>query len=112
MTLIIIFILGVLVGVGTLWFIKHTNNNQLKLNKDYFLNINKKKKELVNKRKKEILEFMNREKRITNTEVRKMFNISEATAVRYLDGMENDKLLIQKGSTGRNTYYELTKQAS
>lgn len=44
--------------------------------------------------------------RITNDQVEKMLNISNATAERYLNELEKEGLLKQVGKTGKYTYYE------
>lgn len=42
---------------------------------------------------------------IQNSDVRKILNVSDATAVRYLDALEQKNLITQQGATGRSTFY-------
>ena len=43
---------------------------------------------------------------ITNAEVEELLDVSDATATRYLDGLEDEGLVEQKDA-GRSTYYEI-----
>ena len=44
--------------------------------------------------------------RISNNDVEKLLNVSDATATRYLDELEKEGLIRQVGVTGRHVYYE------
>jgi len=44
--------------------------------------------------------------KITNEEIVKLLNVSDATVVRYMDELEESGLVRQVGKTGVNTYYE------
>jgi len=43
---------------------------------------------------------------VTNNEIESLLGVSDATATRYLDELEDRGKLVQKGD-GRSTYYEL-----
>ena len=43
---------------------------------------------------------------ITNAEVEELLDVSDATATRYLDTLEDEGLVVQKDA-GRSTYYEI-----
>ena len=43
--------------------------------------------------------------RITNNDVEKLLGVSNATAERYLDELEKEGKIEQKGKTGRNVFY-------
>ncbi len=44
--------------------------------------------------------------RITNDDVQRLVNVSDATATRYLDELEQEKLITQVGREGKYVYYE------
>ncbi|MFH1759123.1 MAG: winged helix-turn-helix domain-containing protein [Patescibacteria group bacterium] len=47
------------------------------------------------------------EGRITNNEIEELLGVSDATATRYLDELEKNGDIVQKGATGRGVYYTL-----
>ncbi|QSH39538.1 winged helix-turn-helix domain-containing protein [Candidatus Kaiserbacteria bacterium] len=46
---------------------------------------------------------------ITNSDVRELLNVSDATATRYLDQLEDEGKIEQIGETGMNVFYRSTK---
>ncbi|TAK58113.1 hypothetical protein EPO17_00375 [Patescibacteria group bacterium] len=44
--------------------------------------------------------------KITNDDVQKLVSVSDATATRYLDELEQEKLIRQIGPEGKYVYYE------
>ncbi len=57
--------------------------------------------------KKEIMTlFSTGGTRITNDDVQKLVNVSDATATRYLEELEQEKLITQVGREGKYVYYE------
>ena len=44
--------------------------------------------------------------RITNSDVERALGVSDATATRYLDELEKERLVCQVGEVGRSVYYE------
>jgi Fic family protein len=44
--------------------------------------------------------------RITNDDVQRLVNVSDATATRYLEELEQEKLITQVGREGKYVYYE------
>jgi Fic family protein len=44
--------------------------------------------------------------RITNDDVQRLVNVSDATATRYLDELEQEKQITQVGREGKYVYYE------
>ena len=55
--------------------------------------------------KKRVLEFLVSSGRITNNDVENMLNVSDATATRYLDELEKEGKLTQRGKTGQSVFY-------
>jgi len=63
------------------------------------------KKKQENKEK--ILEFLKKNEKITNNNVERLCNVSNATAERYLDQLEKDEKLTQHGKIGTDVFYTL-----
>ena len=57
--------------------------------------------------KQKILALFQQQDQITNNDVENLLGVSDATATNYLDELEQEGLLIQKGKTGRNVFYTL-----
>jgi len=60
-----------------------------------------KKKNMKNK----ILQLFERQDSVTNADVEKLFSVSDATATNYLEEMENEGKIRQKGDRGRGVFY-------
>ena len=45
--------------------------------------------------------------KITNNDIEKLLNVSDATATRYLEELEKENKIEQIGKTGRSVYYQL-----
>ena len=59
--------------------------------------------------KQKILALFQQQDQITNNDVENLLGVSDATATNYLDELEQEGLLIQKGKTGRNVFYTLKR---
>lgn len=76
--------------------------------KEIFLNTNNlNQKQRLNLEK--IKDFVNKNGKIENKDVEKLCSVSDSTATRYLQILENDSFLIQNGERGGFVYY--TKKA-
>ncbi len=53
----------------------------------------------------QILDLFEEKERVTNNDIEELLGVSDATATRYLDKLEDKVLIVQKGK-GRSTYYE------
>lgn len=56
--------------------------------------------------KQKIISALQSQDKITNDEVQKLLNVSDATATRYLDELEKENLVRQVGERGHQVYYE------
>jgi len=54
---------------------------------------------------KKIITLAKQKNKLTNNDVEKLLGVSDATATRYLDSLEQQDTLIQHGKTGRSVYY-------
>jgi len=52
-------------------------------------------------------DFITNKEKITNNDVEKFLNVSNATAERYLDELEKEGLLEQVGRTGKHVFYKI-----
>ena len=64
--------------------------------------------ERIEKLKRRVMERAREQGRITNDDVEDHFCISDATANKYLNDLEDEGLLVQHGTTGRGVYYTPT----
>jgi len=58
------------------------------------------------KRKEEILEQLQTVQKIRNNDIEELLGVSDATATRYLQELENEGKIKQVGTTGKSVYYE------
>jgi len=66
--------------------------------------------EQVKKRKEnlgQIMGWLASRKQITNDDVEKLLGVSNATAERYLDELEEQGKIVQVGKTGQSVFYKL-----
>lgn len=68
----------------------------------------KAKQEQKDENRKKILELFNDKQAISNEDVEKLLQVSDATATRYLDELEKAEKITQKAETGRGVSYEKT----
>lgn len=52
-----------------------------------------------------LIEFVNKKEKITNNDVERELKVSNATATRYLDELEEIGKIKQVGRTGKSVYY-------
>ena len=56
--------------------------------------------------KQKIMEFFKSREKATNDDIEALLAVSNATAERYLDELEEEGRLVQIGRTGRSVYYK------
>ncbi|MFH1956738.1 MAG: DUF977 family protein [Patescibacteria group bacterium] len=57
--------------------------------------------------KEKILEYFRNNEKIANNDVEKLLGVSDATAERYLDELEKEGKLTQRGKIGQGVFYTL-----
>jgi len=57
--------------------------------------------------KQRIIQFLVMHERITNNDVERLLGVSDATATRYLEALEQENRIEQVGVSGRSAYYRL-----
>jgi len=108
---ILIFILGVIVGGVAVILFRFSANSKSR-NKEEDIEAEESKsfiaKQTLEKEenKEKILGIFSAQSSITNNDVEKMLGVSDATATRYLDELEEEGKVRQVGKTGRHVYYE------
>jgi len=55
--------------------------------------------------KEKIMEFVRTHEKTANNDVEKLLGVSDASATRYLDELEEEGKIRQIGTTGRHVYY-------
>lgn len=76
----------------------HKNGNSLS-------KINQSKEAAKEEHKRKILALFTYQDKITNNDVEKLLNVSDATAKRYLQELERENNIAQQGTDGRGVYY-------
>jgi len=80
----------------------------------YYFAVRRKTRDAVDKRSVEkdenlkgVREYVAGREEVTNNEIEKLLNVSDATATRYLDELEREGVLKQIGRTGRFVRYKI-----
>jgi predicted HTH transcriptional regulator len=102
---VIVFILGVLLGMVLTWVVGRSRKDERAFG-GVFGSINQNRKKQIKIQKDAILKLVEERGRITNDEVQKQFGISDSTATRRLGDLETEGFLIENG-TKKGVYYEL-----
>ncbi|MCK5285661.1 MAG: winged helix-turn-helix transcriptional regulator [Candidatus Pacebacteria bacterium] len=89
--ILIYIILGIIIGYGVFVYL-----NKGKFSKDNNLGTKEEK----------ILDLINEKSRVANNDVEELLDVSDSTATRYLQKLEDKKLIEQKGEIGRSVYYQ------
>ena len=63
--------------------------------------------EYMSKEEGQILEFMRARGEISNEDIRNLLKVSDSTAVRYMDKLEEAGKVVQVGKAGRFVRYKL-----
>jgi len=105
MSTTLLFIFGIIAGAIVvsiiIFFIRA--KKRVGQSKDGLIEMQAKEKEI---NKKKILDMLSSRDRIANIDVENGLNVSDATATRYLDKLEEEGILRQVGKDGRFVYYE------
>jgi Fic family protein len=99
-TQLIIFIFGVVVGAGLVYFLRAQKSElREETNGEKIL-------KMLEEKDRASAKATGGQGRITNNDVEGLLGVSDATATRYLDELEKSGKIRQVGNTGRGVYYE------
>ena len=116
-TFILVLIVGVVIGV--IWSMRKSKkdskpNTNTQTEKSGMTDLIDKEKTEKENNKNKILEFLKNgltdsanPLQITNNDVEKLIGVSDATAERYLNELEQEGKIKQIGLTGQSVHYEL-----
>jgi Fic family protein len=109
MSLIVIFILGMVVGGLIVWMIVKREPRLGSAQDDRQgakENLIEKQARVKQANKQQILGLLETQSPLTNNHVEQLLDISDATATRYLEELEKEDKVRQVGKTGQAVYYE------
>lgn len=115
MIYIAVFIIGVLVGGGVAMFLlipvvlkSWEGPHSSRKGKTSGIKAHtEKQQEIKEKRKKEILGLLQKQETVTNDDVERLLNVSDATVTNYLQELEEEGRVEQIGQEGRFVSYRL-----
>lgn len=126
-----ILVIGILIGGGVVWVLtvalRRAQDKQIReLRREKgrverekeeeeqiafgFEDFNRQMGEMKQARKERILRELGEKKKVRAGEVADLFEVSEMTAFRYLEELEQEGKIRQIGKTGRSVHYELVSQ--
>jgi len=101
MNQILLFIIGIILGGGAVWFLLRNSAS----NKNEMAQIMQKRFEEKEDKKQKILNFIAQKGKITNDEAESLLGISDKTAERYFNELEKEGKIKQAGKIGRGVFY-------
>ncbi|OIO48654.1 MAG: hypothetical protein AUJ32_00085 [Parcubacteria group bacterium CG1_02_40_82] len=113
-------LLGIILGAGAVWFLMRKKAKELeielkriekeKAEQAGFVSgideFNRRMQEVKEERKHKIIATLEQKGKTKTNEVADMFDISRATAFRYLEELEKEGKILQVGAYGRNVEYK------
>lgn len=72
----------------------------------HFHAVNQQRTAAKEQSKKKILAFLKKRKTIANNQVQKLLGVSDTTATNYLEELEQEGAIVQKGTTGSGVFYQ------
>lgn len=105
-----IFILGVVVGAGAVYFVffiwRKNRGKGKELEK--LKEINEREAREREEKLAKVLDYFSGRERVSNNDIENLLGISDATAERYLQELEKRGKIRQVGEAGKYVYYQLT----
>lgn len=105
MNIIIWFISGIILGIIIGFFIKRPKEEGVSKEQGMITELMEEKQKNLEKMRA----YLKDKQTIANDEIQKVLGVSDATIVRYLNELEKEGLIRQKGATGQSVYYEVLK---
>jgi predicted HTH transcriptional regulator len=101
-----IFVAGFATGWVALWFLVKHHDSSLSFNHDVVSEPVSHHEES----KDRIMVLFNQQQSITNDDIEHLLGVSNTTAWRYLEDLESEGLIEQRGRQGRGVSYERRKE--
>jgi len=98
MQIIIVLFFGIIVGLGIALLLRTKEDKDMQ----FVEQLSEKKKKKMQK----LLKHFEKNQRLTNDEVEALLGVSNTTAYRYLEELEEKGLVRQVGRTGAGVFYE------
>jgi len=95
---------GVVISLPIIKLLRSKRSVELFSDPLYYKIFSRKKENL-----KRIVEYLEKNKKVTNNGVEKFLDVSDSTAKKYLNELEKDGVVIQVGKTVKYVYYSLKK---
>ncbi|MEK9159082.1 MAG: helix-turn-helix domain-containing protein [Patescibacteria group bacterium] len=106
MSQVLIFILGVGVGGGAVWFVTRRGLKNADQTAGPASTLIGRQAEEKKRNKEALLGILETQTPLTNNHVEQLLGVSDATATRYLEELEKEGKVRQVGTTGQAVYYE------
>lgn len=101
MSQILFLILATVIVLVAVFLIgKHSLSNISSL-----IKVNEERKKNKAEAKNKILELLKKKSEISNSDVKNLLSVSDATATRYLGELEKERKISQRGKTGKWVFY-------
>ena len=65
------------------------------------------KRRKTKSKEEKVLGLFDKKKKVSNSDVEKLLKVSDSTATKYLQRLEDEGKIVQHGKTGKYTYYTL-----
>lgn len=104
MTTLIALIIGIIIGFLLARIFKSSKTTQ---EKDTRIIKKSEKEKQKHKNINAVLSYLTEHEEISNNDIEKLLNVSDATATRYLDELESQGRIEQHGEKGRFVTYRL-----
>ena len=107
---LLIFLAGLMAGI-LLWSFATRKRAEPaapeeKIKENEAIGLIEKQEKIKKENRNKILAYLIPRSKITNSEIEKLLQVSDATVTRYLDELEKEGRIRQIGRAGRSTHYE------
>jgi len=102
MSQLIVFIVGIMVGAGVVWFwlAKIQKGGEKEMPE-----LIRRQAEKKQQHKQKILKLLEKKGKIVNDDVEKLLGVSDKTAQRYFNELQSEGKIKQIGETGKGVHY-------
>ena len=113
MNIIFYIVVGVVIGFGVGWAIinrkKLAGGDCCAVHADDERGIKNEQEVEKEKNLERVRQYIAGKEKVTNAEIQKLLNISNATVARYFNDLEKEGVIRQMGDAGQNVYYDVIR---